>query len=56
MKKNNPKERPITEDKFFNDISIRNKKMIDLNSIVKGLEDKIDELGLEVSFIKKNDI
>lgn len=53
MKKNNPKERPITEDKFFNDMSIKNKKIIQLNSIMKELEHKIDELGLPVNFIKK---
>jgi hypothetical protein len=54
MKKNNPKERPMTEDKFFNDVDIRNKKIVELELIMKGLEDKTSELGLPVSFIKKS--
>jgi hypothetical protein len=53
MKKNNTKERPITEDMFFNDVDIRNKKIVQLDLIMKVLEDKTNELGLPVSFIKK---
>ena len=54
MKKNEPKITAITEDKFFNDISIKNKKIIELEMIMDELQGKINELGLPVSFIKNN--
>jgi len=54
MKKNNTTERPITEDKFFNDISIKNKKIIELEMIMNELQGKINELGLLVNFVKNN--
>jgi hypothetical protein len=54
MKKNNTTETPITEDMFFNDISIKNKKIIKLEMIMNELQGKIDELGLPVNYVKKN--
>ena len=54
MKKNKLKITDITEDKFFNDISIKNKKIIELELIMDELQGKISELGLPVSFIKKS--
>ena len=56
MKKNNTKGGTITEDKFFNDMSIKNKKIIELELIMDELRHKIDELGLSVSFIEKNNL
>ena len=44
----------ITEDIFFNDINMDKSNIVCLKSIMKELEDKIDELGLPVSFIKKD--
>lgn len=43
----------ITEDKFFDTSNIKNKKIIELTSIIKEVEDKINDLGLSVNFIKK---
>lgn len=55
MKKNkNTKKYDMTEDIFFNDIDIKNKKIVQLELIMDELQDKISELGLPVSFIKKN--
>ena len=55
MKKNkNTKKYDMTEDIFFNDVDIKNNNIVCLKSIMKELEDKIDKLGLPVSFIKKN--
>jgi AAA+ superfamily predicted ATPase len=44
----------ITEDIFFNEVVHQNNKRIKLEVIMEELQDKIDELGLPVSFIKKS--
>jgi hypothetical protein len=54
MKKSNTTETPITEDMFFNDMSIKNKKIVELEMIMDELQDKIDDLGLPVNFVKNN--
>ena len=54
MKNENfPLELDITNEKSKTISELQNKKIIDLNLIVNELQDKIDELGLEISFIKK---
>lgn len=54
MKKEKNLHNPsITEDKFFDTSNIKNKKIIELTSIMKEVEDKINDLGLSVNFINK---
>jgi hypothetical protein len=53
MKNKNLINPPITDEQFFDTSNIKNKKLIQLASIMKDVEDKINNLGLPVSFIKK---
>ena len=43
----------INEDEFFDMSNIKNKKIIQLISIVEELQNKIEDIGLDISFIQK---
>lgn len=53
MNKENLHNPSITEDKFFDTSNIKNKKIIKLTSIMKELQNKIEDIGLDISFIQK---
>jgi hypothetical protein len=53
-KQNNYLKPSINEDEFFNDQDIQNKKIIQLTSIVEELQNKIEDIGLDISFIQKD--
>jgi hypothetical protein len=44
----------INEDEFFDIPNIKNKKIIKLTSIVEELQNKIEDIGLDISFIQKD--
>lgn len=57
MNKKNTNLKPsINEDEFFDIPNIKKKKIIQLTSIVEELQSKMDDIGVDISFIKKNNL
>lgn len=55
MKKQNTHLKPsINEDEFFDIPDVKNKKIIQLTTIVKELQNKIEDIGLDISFVEKD--
>lgn len=52
--KNNHLKPSINEDDFFNVSNVQNKKIIQLTSIIEELQNKIEDIGLDISFIQKD--
>jgi hypothetical protein len=53
MKDKNLINPPITDEQFFDMSDFKNKKIIHLKSIVEVLQNKMEDIGVDISFITK---